>query len=144
MNARVQSCHGDGCMKRGRGGDAQHIKQFMINEIPPLGVSVLIGDAVRRTKLLQRISLHTGQCYKINIGCLGVPRQVLLSGPTEADHSSMEPVWMAHARTPSPMRRPLKRGAGWLTTAGSAKSVPCSGCAHSTAFASMRLMFGWW
>ena len=131
-------------MQRSRRGDAQHIGLFMINKVPPVGVAACVRDAVCRAKLLPRVSLHASQRRKINISRVGVPGQMLLSGPTESDNTGPKPPFAAHARTPSPTRRPLKRGAGRLTTAGSAKSVLCSGRAHSTALANTRLMSGWW
>src|SRR4029453_1127656 len=125
-------------------GDAQQINFFMINEVPPVAVSVAIRDAVYGPKLPERIRLQASERNKINIGCVGVTGQMLLSGPTESDHTSTKPPFAAHARTPSPTRRLLKRGAGRLTTAGSTKSAACSGRAHNTALASTRLMSGWW
>jgi hypothetical protein len=108
MHAGIEGCNRYRGMQRGRSGNAQQIKLFMISKIPPVWVPVLVRDAVRVPKILQRLSLHASQRYKINIGCGCVPGQVLLSRPTEPYDAGAEPIVAAHASTPSTMTRRLK------------------------------------
>jgi hypothetical protein len=48
---------------------------------------MLLRDAVRRSKGLQRVSFQSRQCHKINISCVRVRHHVLLPGPSESDHT---------------------------------------------------------
>ena len=67
VHAGIQRRHCYRSVQGGRYRDAQQIKLLMINKILPVCVAVLLRDAVRRCKGLQRVSFQSRQCHKINI-----------------------------------------------------------------------------
>ncbi len=124
----------------------------MVDQVLPVRVPLLGGDAVLVAEPPHRLGLHAGQCDQVDARFAVVGRHVLPAGPAQTDHARAQGlnrflggrICEGHSATPSPLSWPLVNGAGWLTTWGGANVVPVGAAAQRTALARTRWMSGWW